>query len=67
MTTKDRSATEEAETLASKATLVRLANSCARLATRGSTVTPIAYDLDAVDYKTISEVLRSLAAMIRDD
>lgn len=64
---KNRSPADDAAAVTSKATLIRLANSCARLATRGSTVTPIAHDLDATDYQTISEILRSMAAMIPAD
>ena len=63
---KRRALGDDAEAIASKATLLRLANSCARLATRGSTVTPIAHDLDAADYQTMAEVLHGMAAMIPD-
>lgn len=61
---KHRSSAAEVEDVANKATLIRLANSCARLAARGNTVTPIAHELDAADYQTIAGVLRGMAAMI---
>lgn len=58
---KGRPSVDDQDKATSKATLVRLANSCARLATRGNTVTSIAHDLDAADYQTIAEILRKMA------
>ncbi len=45
----------------SRATLVRLANSCARLASRGTLTTSTPQDIDAADYRIIAEVLRAAA------
>ena len=64
--TRNRSTTDRQE-VASKATLMRLANSCTRLASRGNARTPILHDLDASDYQTIADILRSMAAMIPGD
>lgn len=58
---KGRLSADDMEDAASKWTLVRLANSCARLATRGNTVTPIGHDLDAADYQMMAEILQKLA------
>ena len=57
---------QKADERQSKATLIRLANSCARAATRGSEGTAVAHDLDAQDFKIIADILMGLAAEIPD-
>ena len=55
---------EERERKHAHATLVRLANSCERAATRGKTVTPMAADLNEEDYSAIADILHKMAATI---
>jgi hypothetical protein len=46
-----------------RATLMRLSNSCLRAAARGKSVSPIAADLNADDYRKIARILSDLAEL----
>jgi hypothetical protein len=63
---KQASTINQQKAVASRATLIRLANSCTRLASRGNTKTPVPPDLDASDYQMIAEILRGMAAVIAE-